>query len=325
MKLDYLTIFALLLFSSNMLTACGSTSDVADASPDGSTVGATTVDAGSDSGPQDAGVDAVVLVQDCDVERNTGCPDGTVCDYDDFMPGVELRTVCRSFDPSGRRGSECRASTDCDVGHGCRKSTPDSMGACVPFCVDDADCLAFGWRSCGPTVRGGFRICEEDCDLTDSSGCPDGWVCRFVSDAEPTQSGRVCLPECPGCRRGCTTSDDCDGTACTNERAEERHGSGLCSIDCDLLEGSGCGPEQTCRIGRSVASTCDLTGTVSEGEPCGGVNRCAAGLFCDRPPDEVCRRYCVVGADPSGCSGLCNSFPTPSVDNGIEYGKCVPE
>ncbi len=277
---------------------------------------------------------SVEVIRGCSLFEDTVCPADQVCDLDpDLERRAQGETLCRPFVAGAGKDTACESDSDCDRGFGCRKNRQNQQGACIAYCQSDEECTSKGWRSCGPKLNRvtsmDVRYCEQDCDLRTSAGCPDSWTCRYVVSEinDATIDGRICLPECELCQKGCDDDGDCgDPNAfCTDEFAEQRYGDKLCSIPCDPIANSGCGPDAQCVLSGAdpTFARCSLEGTAGEGDRCGDDVRCGPGLYCTG--FGACMRYCEVGASDSCGGSDCRAFSTPLVYAGKTYGACRPD
>lgn len=183
-----------------------------------------------------------------------------------------------------------------------------------------------------------------DCDSPD--------VCDVDTRTDPMNCG-ACGVDCEGepCvdgQCGCIAPfDNCeDPASCSIDTSSDPQHCGACGVDCNgypcdagvcgcdqlpcKLVGPqcGCGAAQACGIGPVSADNptgrvCEQAGDVEEGEPCGGVARCAAGLICMPASDSTnaCRRFC--DADDLCLSG---ELGQPSCGVTLEYDSMdVPD
>jgi hypothetical protein len=184
------------------------------------------------------------VVQGCDPESNTGCPDDAQClpagfqggfCYDGCATDDDCRAEyqCLDYMESGRLtcqprfvdtnlGGDCdEPGTSCAGGFCLAESTngfPDSYcaaGDCDPTAAED-NCPGDG--VCAPTSDGG-GLCIDGCTM--QNDCRDAYECRNVDPADP-QSPTACLP-------ACTTDDQCTATTRDGTPYVCNPGTGRCT------------------------------------------------------------------------------------------------
>lgn len=197
---------------------------------------------------------------------------------------------------------------------------------------------------------GGAGVCDYDpCKLTKPQcGCDPGMQCSIdmaeqilcvAAPASPKAFGEACADDCGEglqcdlgptdyCRAFCYSNADCvafgPGSKCiwkfmTGGTAY------ACTLDCNLLDGSGCPDATRCAPfldsadPSNVGTDCAIGGSQIESQPCANSDQCASGLLC---AGSSCHRYCDLGAPV--CPGVqsCQPFTNPAVIAGVSYGYC---
>jgi hypothetical protein len=143
---------------------------------------------------------AAWLVAGCGSSSYTPCTENLNCDITEFCQAG--RCVVRS----------CQSSADCPIQHFCN----DTIGACVPGCQLDRDCLPNEVCDDGTCEVAGCRDTNLD--------CPVGDFCNSITGECFPAGGFYCQP-CSG-----AGAEECGGTRnfCVNIG-----GSGpYCGVDC---------------------------------------------------------------------------------------------
>ncbi len=198
-------------------------------------------------------------------------------------PDVESATECDPF------------LQDCEPGHKCApySSSGGSWDAnkCVPILGDGAPGE--------PCTYDGVVEATDSCDATS--------MCWYIAKDDDQMIGR-CTPFCagtpdvPSCPSGSSCSISCDGSL------------NVCIANCNPLEqdclGTGCfwdGGNFNC-----IFTSQDIP----EGEPCGFINDCAAGLMCaaaevvpDCQGSACCAAFCNLDEPKCALEGTeCTAF-----------------
>jgi hypothetical protein len=207
------------------------------------------------------------------------------------------------------------------------------------------------------------NVVEEECNILQQD-CPPGQTCRPIKTASGWKSrcradtglkgpGKSCIfeQECEAglfcinspngwCTPACCpdSNEPCGGGMC-NVEADITNGQGpefvyMCSFapECELLTENACASGQECHLSdatQGLATCIGPSGNQSdEGGPCQFLNDCKDMQHCTAPPDNVCRYYCHVNADPGvppglgGCPAGESCIPTSlGVPN---VGLCLP-
>lgn len=230
---------------------------------------------------------ACVGTDDCDPDRDTGCPGDAHC----FRTGMG-GSVCIDG---------CERDRDCREGYTCRGTgeLPERT-SCLPGCEDDSVCS--GGRVCAP----GTGICDVPFDADDlgepcstSMGACAGGTC--LREFESGFPGSVCVylgcdpaaPDaddgCPGdgvcilggdgettiCVDGCADEGDCrDGYTC-RAAFEESSGGTACFPGCE--SDRDCANDRfECNPGTGLCRPAFDDGDF--GDPCAGPDACAGGV-----------------------------------------------
>jgi hypothetical protein len=203
----------------------------------------------------------------------------------------------------------------------CKLVTPQCGCAAGEMCA----LTSAGDRECRP---GGDKAIGEEC--TDLFSCEAGALCAGV----PLSTLLVCA-------RYCDTDADCAGALClielNNAQGDPIPDVKICTDNCDPVGSSGCpvGLDLSCQLyqfsdgGMEVFTLCSGAGAGTQGASCADNDDCAPGYACftvGSPPNDTnqCLQWCKPpnGACPAGATG-CQSFPTPLMYNGVEYGACL--
>lgn len=235
----------------------------------------------------------------------------TFCDVDDGFATC-MGTATRATDEGSSRW--CCAPSDpaaCSAGEKCTATSPAGMqifSAC---------------RAAGAIAEG--QPCTRTPDLAGHDSCAPGLYCANYNNNSTSMRT---------CQRQCTQRSECaDNEACIYLTGTPR--IGICSRAC-TLGGADCAAG-TCRVERSwprrdaldrdavLQTYCGPIGAIAEGQPCVGVNDCAANLACGSDTSGVflCRRPCSATlACPMGSScSQTNATPT----NPLALGLCLPD
>ncbi|MBX3270765.1 MAG: hypothetical protein KF729_10910 [Sandaracinaceae bacterium] len=217
-------------------------------------------------------------------------------------PGFDAGTPPPGFDAGGGSCSESP----------CRLVSPQCG------CAPGQGCYLSG---------GSTRVCGTPGPEREGQACTGATAC---------QAGLLCIGSASAnfCSRFCSSDADCTagaGSLCLLELDDGTGGAipgvRLCTAHCDpATPGVGCPSTMGCAIyeesmgaGR-IFTGCRPAGTRTAGQTCPNPDDCAPGHFCG---DGVCYRTC---RPPFGseCTGLtfCESFSTPLVIGGVEYGYC---
>lgn len=192
---------------------------------------------------------------------------------------------------------------------------PGDNKLCVPFFGDQPAGVCIG-NDCTPPAEGcgnGQRCAVfmgEVLACMPAGDVPVGGDCEYdfcVPGAGCVSSGSSYV-----CQELCDETADCDeGTHCEWPWAIDEWG--MCTEGCDLISQTGCetAGEACYYSDPDVASTlCWAEGSLGEGDDCGSMEFCAAGLDCfmvegTDPIEYRCRAYCD---DAHPCdSGTCQA------------------
>lgn len=313
-----------------------------------------------DAGPPDAGpMDAEMCASPCGVVPQCGCTGGQGC----FVNSMAMR-MCA--DPGTvADGDPCTASRDCAIGRRCYRPTAREMvRRCLPMCASDADCTG-AHEVCYEPRLASIGVCAGvDCDPIRQTGCTgldDCYYTEVVGEGGRVMQYRYCgVAGAQGIGEQCTDLGDCiPGTHCLPfgmmgrqclpycEAASDCTGFGagsqcvligstaptppigVCTYDCDPLNGTSCPGGASCQIGArpslesgsNVAYTyCYPPGTGASGSPCSSLDDCGAGLMCRA---GFCRSICALSG-PACTIGTCTALVPPALIGTTEYGYCQP-
>lgn len=199
------------------------------------------------------------------------------------------------------------------------------------------------WPQCGCAageacvlLEGGDRDCREagslahgaDCSTED---CRAGTLCVLLTDDLP-----------PACLQFCDDHSDCSalgaGSLCALPfgTASETWAT-ACTIHCDPTSASSgcptglrCGIFELTETGQTLTHCQNGVGTRRHGESCVALDDdpdhdCAQGHFCAEVTAGLsqCIQLCrVTGGASCPSLTICNSFTTPAIVGGVEYGYC---
>jgi len=197
--------------------------------------------------------------------------------------------------------------------------------------------------------------CPSPCGLVPQCGCPTGQKCSLTGDPPV----RGCVTAGTGTKGvSCLTDDDCAaGFICvglfTNEGASEAAcypfcasevqcpgdasvcfaafsgtTDSICSLGCNLITNSGCPSGSKCTVltitstGQAITDCTADSGYGTAGSSCSVESDCGPGTFCETTTLYECLGFCTVSPTDSCPSWGCESFSTPAIFDGIEYGYC---
>lgn len=234
-------------------------------------------------------------------------------------------TANTDFEESEICTNHCETDEDCAFGFDCRTLDPAAPRACVP---GNQECgLPYNDVRCQSQVAievDGERVCSCDCFDDGPGGCPDGFMCSYVSCrwgrgaliCEPVQrqNDSNYLPHCvpdPDYREPvpCTAHTDCEGGLfCIDGTCEADRQEGgcdtcaACNFEADCL-----GDEKCLEVSgqRRCVQPCSTADEVSN---------CPADTLCTSVPRQD-GQFCV---NPDfGESGYC-----PDDYRCLEEGRC---
>jgi hypothetical protein len=149
--------------------------------------------------PADAGPDALVCPDPCDLVSDCGCAGGT-CSWD----VVGKTSYCRQTAGAVDRQGACSADSDCLEGLSC------IYGVCRSYCAMDSDCpfRTFCTADFTPTVP--TLTCSDRCDAGNNLGCPSTQSCIAIQGTNSAtcvpfgtiQTGNNCGSNVFGCVKG---------------------------------------------------------------------------------------------------------------------------
>ncbi len=214
----------------------------------------------------------------------------------------------------------------------------------------------------GGTITTGPSCEEQPCKLvTPQCGCDAGLACSLdangdracveagsaaegqpCSDTNLCAAGTICVgysQSSLACSKFCETNSECapPGGRCviTLDGAD---GVLLCSDNCNLVGGTGCGAAGTsCQLGVTMTDEpftfCGLPGAGVEQALCTDSGDCAPGFAClgttEMPPQNRCFQWCDT-ASPScnpnfpNCTALQIADGVPLMLGATTYGACNP-
>jgi hypothetical protein len=240
----------------------------------------------------------------------------------------------------------------------CGEGERSCGGRCIPAdgCCGDSECAAEngyvrrcggGGRCevvrCGQLVGGGECGGNTSCDfvryppeavLACREVATEGAQGAVCTSRTTCSRGFMCLGAPAGyqCERFCSDDAQCVGTG---SRCDDGGIGPTCSTPCTPVSNVGCASGFTCHPLSRASDNAYLVNCLAQtggrqGTPCEFVNDCAPGYTCPTYADgsaRTCTKICDVSAQ-TGCEDLpahvCQSFSTPFVLSGIEYGTCRP-
>jgi hypothetical protein len=298
-------------------------------------------------------------------EESADCPDGFMCGGLSFQGDPNIYGACS---PAAGSGDPCGRDTDCPAGEACTyNQTPlgaieavclqahdpsgqlgDVCGEGQPRCYNDL-CLSSG---------GGPSFCSAVC--THHADCPNGWLCGGLqfsgsddvvgaciqadgtgancqTDAGCTTAGEYChlaapppnQPMEPICLTGTggAPTDACDGqNPCRNDLCVD----GACSAVCDtnaycsqfamdcvwLAVVTAYGP--ACKQPDATSPLCSLCAVDAD---CGGDSKCIESTA--KPGEKYCGLPCPTGDE---CGSLAHPMgPFTCTDVGGAVNNCKPD
>ncbi|MSP70753.1 MAG: hypothetical protein EXR76_00935 [Myxococcales bacterium] len=241
-----------------------------------------------------------------------------------------VRTVDSEFETVDICTANCENDESCPFGFDCRSVESDMPTVCVP---GNAECGAeWGSVRCQSEVRvsaGGNDFCSCECVPGDSSSCPDGFDCSWVT-CDQTRDGIVCVsssqresnyyPVClpdPDFEAPCERHVDCGGGLfCIDGNCAVDSGAGgcdactACDNDADCERAEDC--VDTGTRGKRCLTPCQL------GDECPGNTACTN---VPGPPDTYCLNDNVStkGMCPRGwrCEMPGRCFGEADCDDGV--------
>jgi hypothetical protein len=128
-------------------------------------------DSGVPDGPPDVEPEAAVP---CTLVPQSGCGTDMVCDL--WQGDPNATTTCRPVTEDGGEQDTCWLDTDCGAGLTC-VGYQATLSVCMRFCKTDEDCTAPGGAcrlglSSNGTPIPGVKVCTQNCDPRNNSGCP---------------------------------------------------------------------------------------------------------------------------------------------------------
>ncbi len=243
--------------------------------------------------PPDGGV--VLMDSGPGVDGRVGFDAGPPVGFDAGPPGFDAGGPTCSETPCQLVSPQC----GCATGQGCYLSGANRV------------CGTPGPEATGQACSGA-TACQAGNLCLGSAGA--GFCARFCNtDAECSGAGSLCLLQV----------DDGTGTAVP--------GVTLCTGSCSPASGIGCPSTMGCAIfeesmgAMRTFTGCRAAGTTREGSACTQSEDCVPGTFCGGATgSQQCYRWCTLPRG-SECTGIasCNSFTTPALVGGVEYGFCL--
>lgn len=213
-------------------------------------------------------------------------------------------------DPDCRISGKCGTGEMCDPTKGICVKVTDFGEPCDAQAVCKAGSSCIDLSEIGLTARSA-QICTKAC--CDSSGCPDGFVCRAGS----TGGASMCVKASDV---GATIGVQAAATKCT-EGGACRSGicsSGYCQDGC--CSTPACGDGGTCSFKSDNKFGCrNPVGTKNYGESCSGDSSCTTGFCWTDFFGGTCSKHCCSSEDCDN-NWKCTAF----TQGGMIFNACSP-
>ncbi len=254
---------------------------------------------------QQAGAGVGSCLDVCDVEAQSGCRSGTICQLLQFEEDNTPVGICVAPNGGPQAGETCGVEPSCEANLLCVNFAGSPDGTCSPYCDPDAPSACGASSTCvGVTFTGlpnqpSIHVCAPAAEAcATNADCEADEACTLVAGA----GGKArlgCIPrEGPGMGGApCAVNAACASGFCITEL-------GLCYGAC--ATGADCVPDSSCvPVGFSsdlVAPTC-LKNCASE-DDCAPTQTC--GLL-DRFDGVEGAGVCWIGTGTVGAGNSCTS------------------